>query len=377
MATVNELKQLLIEEVSGVDAPANELPGWILMKSAVEDSEMAELALKMLLEDSDMLLIDASQEVQEGARKLREHLEGKIEDVEKGVVPFQDHPIGPADRAWDSSAAIQRVRNFLEIENLESASDQRAYRQAFFWFDSEAPENFGSYKLPFVDIVDGRMVAIPRGLAAVAQRLDQTDIPASDKDAIRRQLDRYRRKRERMEGQAKKSTMDRIKELMSRGGDEEIMASKEELAEIVSAGNQELLKGLAELLKPEAAEAPEDEASASGDAETEPTEKAETPEAPEAPEDKGEAPAEPTEDPRIAEFQKRLDAFEKAYQEDIDAVKTGLMAILDWRERAEKRAVTSTAIAGQEGDEEPEVKKGAQPVLESLVAGRVSKGKLT
>ena len=40
------------------------------------------------------------------------------------------------------------------------------YRDAHAWYDSDKPENFGSYKLLIADVVDGRLKAVPRGVMA-------------------------------------------------------------------------------------------------------------------------------------------------------------------------------------------------------------------
>lgn len=105
----------------------------------------------------------------------------------KGVSGATNLPIGDRGRAWDATAAVRRVRDHTGSDEEPS----RSYRNAFFWFDSDAPENFGSYKLPFADVVDGTLTAIPRGVFAGAQRLDGTDIPEADKDGVRGRMTRY------------------------------------------------------------------------------------------------------------------------------------------------------------------------------------------
>lgn len=114
----------------------------------------------------------------------------KITEV-KTVVPFQDLPLAPRDRAWDSDAAIARVREFTE--STEVPSDE--YRRAFLWFDSENADNFGAYKLPIADVIDGRLTAIPRGIFAVAAVLQGArggvDLPEGDRDRVIRNVERY------------------------------------------------------------------------------------------------------------------------------------------------------------------------------------------
>lgn len=82
----------------------------------------------------------------------------------RGVSGATDLPIGPREREWDADAAEARVRSWSDSTDEPSAR----YRQAFFWFDSEAADQFGSYKLGFADVINGRLTAIPRGIFAAA-----------------------------------------------------------------------------------------------------------------------------------------------------------------------------------------------------------------
>ncbi len=112
----------------------------------------------------------------------------------KTVVPFQNLPLAQRDRPWDSSAALSRVRIFTDSTESPSSS----YRQAFLWFDSSDPENFGSYKLPIADVIDERLTAVPRGVfaanAALSGARGGLDIPDADRPRVQGNVDRYLRK---------------------------------------------------------------------------------------------------------------------------------------------------------------------------------------
>jgi HK97 family phage prohead protease len=110
----------------------------------------------------------------------------------KTVTPFENLALADRSRPWDASEAAGRIRTATGSTDSPSAS----YRKNFLWFDSSEPENFGSYKLPFVDIVDGKRMAIPRALNNAKARLDQTDIPASDKERVLSNINRYQDKLE-------------------------------------------------------------------------------------------------------------------------------------------------------------------------------------
>ena len=95
------------------------------------------------------------------------------------------------DREWDSDSAIQRIRDFTNSKDKPSSR----YRNAFLYFDPEDDDNFKGYKLPIADIVNNRMVAIPRAIFAVAGVLrgarGGVNIPERDKQTITTKINRY------------------------------------------------------------------------------------------------------------------------------------------------------------------------------------------
>jgi ATP-dependent protease ClpP protease subunit len=113
-------------------------------------------------------------------------------DDENATSAFQDFPM--VDQAWDGAAAVRRVRRFMGAEEKPNAR----YKEAFFWYNNQESENFGAYKLPFADVVDGRLVANVRAVnaanAAMAGARGGVDIPASDRQRVQSHIDRYRDK---------------------------------------------------------------------------------------------------------------------------------------------------------------------------------------
>lgn len=105
----------------------------------------------------------------------------------RGATTFADLPLADRDRAWDAAAAIQRVRDWAGADETPNEK----YRTAFLWYDSENPDLFGSYRLPFADVIDGRLYCVPRGIFAAAARVDQADISETDRDAVKRHMSRY------------------------------------------------------------------------------------------------------------------------------------------------------------------------------------------
>lgn len=109
----------------------------------------------------------------------------------KSAVAYQDLPLASRDREWDSTAAIERVRPFLD--SSDSPSD--AYRRAFLWFDETNSEEFGGYKLPIADVIDGTLAAVPRAIFAAAAAMSGArggvDIPEEDRPAVIANINKY------------------------------------------------------------------------------------------------------------------------------------------------------------------------------------------
>jgi len=121
-------------------------------------------------------------------------------DESKGVTPYADLPTAPEDRTWDAAAARARVAKWASSDGSgdKDTIDWAKYRKAFFWYDSSAPDNFGSYKLPFADVVDGKLMAVWRGVAASMAALlgarGGVDIPEKDRKPVYNHIVKYYKK---------------------------------------------------------------------------------------------------------------------------------------------------------------------------------------
>ncbi len=107
------------------------------------------------------------------------------------VTAFQDLPLADRDREWDGAAAEKRVRAWAKAED----EPNERYRDAHVWYDADAKENFGSYKLLVADVVDGKLRAVPRGVFAAAAVMQGSrggvDLPAKDVDRVKSHLAKY------------------------------------------------------------------------------------------------------------------------------------------------------------------------------------------
>lgn len=117
--------------------------------------------------------------------------EAVIVSVKKATT-FTDLPLADREREWDAKEAEQRVRAWA---GGEDNMNWNKYRQAFFWYDEESPELFGSYKLGFADIIEKRLTAIPRGIFAVAAVLmgarGGVAIPEADMAKVKSHVEKY------------------------------------------------------------------------------------------------------------------------------------------------------------------------------------------
>tara|TARA_Y100000593_G_scaffold94776_1_gene195933 strand:- start:5310 stop:6383 length:1074 start_codon:yes stop_codon:yes gene_type:complete len=95
------------------------------------------------------------------------------------------------DRSWDSDSAIARIRVFTDSKDKPS----NTYKKAFLYYDQEEEDNFGGYKLPIADVVNNKIVAIPRGIFAAAGAMSGSrggvDLPNSDRSKITNTINRY------------------------------------------------------------------------------------------------------------------------------------------------------------------------------------------
>ena len=137
--------------------------------------------------------------------------EGKAVDIEfEGDNPFEmetpetkkpsgktDLPLADKARSWDKNRAIASVRKWASSDGSgdKDKINWSKYRQAFFWYDENDPENFGSYKLPFAEVIDGKLYAVPRGIMAAAAAIQGArggvNIPEKDVPGVKRRIAKY------------------------------------------------------------------------------------------------------------------------------------------------------------------------------------------
>ena len=107
------------------------------------------------------------------------------------VTSFQDLPLADRDREWDGAAAEKRVRHWAGADD----EPNEEYRDAHVWYDAAKKENFTAYKLLIADVVDDRLVAVPRGVMAAGNAMQGSrggvDLPRNDIDRVKSHLAKY------------------------------------------------------------------------------------------------------------------------------------------------------------------------------------------
>lgn len=108
----------------------------------------------------------------------------------KAVEPELNLALGDREAEWDSEKAIANIKDYTE--STDEPSDD--YYKYFLYYDAENEDNFTAYKLPFVDIIDGEPIIIPKAIFAIAGALQGArgglDVPADDRQEIVNKVNR-------------------------------------------------------------------------------------------------------------------------------------------------------------------------------------------
>jgi len=110
---------------------------------------------------------------------------------------YHNFPLAPRDRSWDKNAAVPRLRRWASRDGSgdKEQMDWQKYRKVFFWHEAGTLEDFGQFKFPYCDIIDGGPHVVHNAVQNALARIDGSNIPADDKPAVRRvaerQMDRF------------------------------------------------------------------------------------------------------------------------------------------------------------------------------------------
>jgi len=96
----------------------------------------------------------------------------------KSVVPFKHQPLAPDDEPWDAA------------KEMDSATTPDQWETMCTVIDGD-PQNKTSYKLPHHKGPNGKYATVRRGVANALARLEQTQMPESDRNGARAHLVRH------------------------------------------------------------------------------------------------------------------------------------------------------------------------------------------
>jgi hypothetical protein len=321
-----KLHKLLVGEISGVDDPANEIPGWMVLKSSTPVEDVV---------------------------------------VGKATVFNKGRTLGP-DQAWDVAAAETRIRE----KTGATDGPNKQYATCFLWYDGDAPDEdgdgvpdkFGDYKFLACDVVDGDIKIMPRAVNAASSRLPNSTIPADDKDTtdaivrgLKERMAEAAEESKESKGKDSDSILGKLRELIL-GKEEVVDVTKDELNSVLDERFEALTSSLVESLA-KSVEAPSEE---SGDGEGA-TKEQETPQV--------ETPA--AEDATASDAITSEDVT-KAIEEGLAPVVDAIMKTLDRVERIESALAIRTSLDGQEGGTE-EASPTLKDAFGTALAGRVVK----
>lgn len=101
----------------------------------------------------------------------------------------QNWPLADESTSWDSEEAIDRLKANATGDN--GGINFKDYRRFFLQFDGDNAEDAASYKLPYCDVINGKIAAIPEAILAIAANVTDEDTE------IKQQLERWYAKMEK------------------------------------------------------------------------------------------------------------------------------------------------------------------------------------
>ncbi len=177
-----DVKEAVLWEFSTATFPANKGSSVEMVKSIAQ----LPMVAKGVASNYTTPLCDSDRRAVEQTIKILTDLVEPI--LTKGATQYADLPLADRETPWDAAKARLRVADWAD-------GDMSKYGRAFFWYDSEKPDNLTSYKLPFADIISGSLKAVPRGVIAAAAAImgsrGGVDIPESDIASVKSHIEKY------------------------------------------------------------------------------------------------------------------------------------------------------------------------------------------
>jgi hypothetical protein len=130
-------------------------------------------------------------ELPEGGLGFKVEMKKEVSELseEFTIVPAHKPPTADKEMAWDGGAADTNLRKWASSDDTgeKDTVSWNKYQQGFTYVDPEMKEEFGGYKLPHHDIIDGSLKTVWRGVVAAMAALKGArggvDIPEDEKKA--------------------------------------------------------------------------------------------------------------------------------------------------------------------------------------------------
>lgn len=183
-----------MEVLAGTDEPLT----WEMFEAALEDGEGEFPDVELLFTHYEIAGATLVSTPAFAGVTFELEEDDELVGLVAAVIGSTDLPVASRERSWDGDAAASRV--FELFTDDEGTVDTAGVARAFLWRDPDGdPQNRGSYKLPFADVLNGHLEIVPAGVAATAggRGVSAASIPDSDRPKVEARVcslyDRVRR----------------------------------------------------------------------------------------------------------------------------------------------------------------------------------------
>jgi HK97 family phage prohead protease len=111
----------------------------------------------------------------------------------KDVIKYQDLKLADRDSDFDPTEAIKHVDEWADV--LVKGPEEK-YFEAFLYFNTDSSDNKSAYKIQIGDIVNEKLLAIPKAIFEAANIINENRLELSEKDIndLKKHLSKYYKK---------------------------------------------------------------------------------------------------------------------------------------------------------------------------------------
>ncbi len=166
---------------------------------------------------------------------LKQELEGILE---KRICGKRDLPVSDKEK-WDGAAVRKRIEAWATSgEDI----NWKKYEQAFVYVDPEKADTKGGYKLPFADIVDGKLTAVWGGVSAAMGALlgarGGVDMPDNERKPAYNFLAAYYKKLDKEPPEFKEYTEEELGKMFPEESNEPALVECQNCHKLIDYGKE-------------------------------------------------------------------------------------------------------------------------------------------